>query len=349
MKPKVTVIVPFYNSKEYICECVESLLNQTLDELEIICIDDGSTDGSLGIVQEYAQKDDRIILVSKLNSGYGHSLNLGMNLAKGEYVGILESDDYISNLMFERLYVVAKENNLDFVKSDFSRFHRKGNREVNKVVEICEKNPLWYNHVLNPSIDPALLNISKNTWTGIYKLEFIKKHNIRHNETPGASFQDNGFWFQTFCLAERAMFLNEIYYHVRRDNPNSSIKDKEKVYCSADEYKFILNFLLADTDLYARFIYMYHREKYKSYIFTLDRIDDIFRMDFLEFMQKEYLQASSDQELRADCFTKEEWKSLMQIMDAPSEYYESRYGKRSLGNKIYKKIQNVFKKITSHI
>src|SRR5690554_5825547 len=99
MRPKVTVIVPFFNSENYIRECIESLVNQTLKELEIICINDGSTDGSYEIVQEYAQRDDRIVLISKYNTGYGHSMNLGLSLAKGEYIGILESDDYVVSSM----------------------------------------------------------------------------------------------------------------------------------------------------------------------------------------------------------------------------------------------------------
>ena len=347
MRPKVTVIVPFYNSKDYICECIESLLNQTLTELEIICIDDGSTDGSFDIVQDYKQNDDRILLVSKSNKGYGHSMNLGFSLAKGEYIGILESDDYVVGSMFERLYTVAKGNDLDLVKSDFSRFYREGDKETNEVNEICQKNPSWYNCLLNPSTDPDLLDVSMNTWTGVYKSEFIEKYNIRHNETPGASFQDNGFWFQTFCLATRAMFLNETFYHVRRDNPNSSINNREKVYCMAEEYKFILDFLKADEGRYERFIYMYHRRKYHNYIFTLDRIDDRFRMEFLRFMQKEYSQASSDQELKVNYFSEREWRDLTQLMESPNKYYSSRYGRQSFKNKIQGYVSMAIEKLSS--
>lgn len=323
MRPKVTVIVPFFNSEKYIRECIESLVNQTLKELEIICINDGSTDSSFEIVQEYAQRDDRIVLVSKQNTGYGHSMNLGLSLAKGEYIGILESDDYVASTMFERLYHVSKEQDLDFIKSDFSRFYRIRNMEINQVDKICEKNPSWYHRLLDPSDDSDLLDVHMQTWTGLYRAEFLHKNDIRHNETPGASFQDIGFWFQTFCLANRAMFLNETFYHVRRDNPDSSIRNKEKAYCAAEEFKFIFEFLKKNPDMYGRFIGMYHKKKYSVYMFTLNRIDDSLRPDFLEFMQKEFLQAKYDGVLEKNRFNQKEWANLTHIMNRPKEYYKS--------------------------
>lgn len=335
MRPKVTVIVPFYNSEKYICECVESLLNQTLKELEIICIDDGSTDDSSNIVQGYAQRDDRIILISKPNKGYGHSMNLGLDLAKGEYVGILESDDYVVSSMFERLYDVANKNDLDFVKSDFSRFYRIGDIEINQVDKICKGNHSWYCRLLNPSVDPNLLNIHMHTWTGIYKSEFIDKYGIRYNETPGASYQDIGFWFQTFCLANRAMFLNETFYHLRRDNPNSSIRNKEKVYSAAEEYEFILEFLKENPDMYEHFIRMYHKKKYNIYMFTLNRIDDRYRLEFLELIQKEFSQAQSDGELEDGRFTSKEWNDLLSIMGSPKRYYKSKRIKWILKDRLF--------------
>ena len=88
-----------------------------------------------------------------------------------------------------------------------------------------------------------------NTWSGIYKREFLEQHHIRHNETPGASFQDNGFYFQTFVYAKRAMIVDKPYYMNRRDNPNSSVNNREKVYCCNVEYDYIREILMKDPDL----------------------------------------------------------------------------------------------------
>ena len=98
---------------------MDSVVNQTLKDIEIICVDDGSTDSSAAICDEYAAKDSRIKVVHKPNAGYGHSMNRGLENATGEYIGIVESDDFAELDMFENLYNLAKQNDADIVKSDF--------------------------------------------------------------------------------------------------------------------------------------------------------------------------------------------------------------------------------------
>ena len=118
-KPIISVIVPVYNVEKYLRECLESLICQTLEDIEIICINDGSTDSSLAILEEFAAKDARIKIINKENSGYGASMNAGLNAAAGEYIGIIESDDFADKKMFEDLYNLALKNDADIVKSDF--------------------------------------------------------------------------------------------------------------------------------------------------------------------------------------------------------------------------------------
>ena len=104
---KVSIIIPTYNVEMYLVECMESVVNQTLKDIEIICINDGSTDGSLEILKSYAQKDDRIVLVDKENGGYGIGMNIGLDKATGEYIGIVEPDDFIPLNMYSDLYEKA--------------------------------------------------------------------------------------------------------------------------------------------------------------------------------------------------------------------------------------------------
>ena len=125
MQPKVSVIIPIFNVERYLSQCLDSVVNQTLKEIEIICVNDGSTDKSLDIIKEYASKDSRIVIIDKKNSGYGHSMNCGMDIAKGEYIGIIESDDYAELQMFEKLYNLANKKNLDVVKSGFFYYWTK--------------------------------------------------------------------------------------------------------------------------------------------------------------------------------------------------------------------------------
>ena len=228
---KVSIIIPTYNVEMYLEECMESVTHQTLRDIEIICINDGSTDGSLEILKRYAAQDPRILLVDKENGGYGVAMNIGLEKASGEYIGIVEPDDFVALSMYEELYRQAAEHHLDFVKADFYRFKREETGDMSLFYNHLSKNPEDYNQVFNPSEDPQALRYIMNTWSGIYKRSFLEKHHIRHNETPGASFQDNGFWFQTFIFAKRAMILDTPYYRNRRDNPNSSVHNPQKVYC----------------------------------------------------------------------------------------------------------------------
>ena len=115
---KISVVVPIFNVEDYIGDCLDSILDQSLKEFEVICVNDGSTDSSLEILKEYAAKDNRIKIINKDNAGYGHTMNIGMDMASGEYFVIVESDDFILPKMFETLYDAAKENDLDFVKSN---------------------------------------------------------------------------------------------------------------------------------------------------------------------------------------------------------------------------------------
>ena len=102
-KPRVSVLVPFYNVERYLPKCLDSLEAQTLKDIEFICINDGSTDSSLEIAQRYAARDDRFQIIDKRNSGYGASMNCGMRAARGHYIGIVESDDFVSPDAFEEL------------------------------------------------------------------------------------------------------------------------------------------------------------------------------------------------------------------------------------------------------
>ena len=120
--PKVSVVLPIYNVEQYLRECLDTVVNQTLKDIEIICVNDGSTDNSLKIIKEFAEKDSRIKIIDKDNSGYGHSMNVGIDAATGEYLGIVEPDDFVSLNMFEELAAVADRVKADIVKADFYRF-----------------------------------------------------------------------------------------------------------------------------------------------------------------------------------------------------------------------------------
>ena len=119
---RISVIMPSLNVNEYIDACMASVRNQTLCDIEILCIDAGSTDGTVEKLAEYAQKDARIKLLHSDIRSYGHQVNMGLGSAVGEYIAIVETDDYVSTNMLERLYDVAKRGTVDYVKGNFASY-----------------------------------------------------------------------------------------------------------------------------------------------------------------------------------------------------------------------------------
>lgn len=332
-QPKVSIVIPIYNVEPYLRECLDSVCRQTLEDIEIICVNDGSTDGSLAIVEDYAASDGRIVILDGPNGGYGKAMNRGCARATGEYVGIVEPDDYVPLAMYEDLYAIAAENDLDFVKADFYRFTREENGDMQLVYHRLDSTGRWYHRVFDPSHEPQTLLFLMNTWTGIYRRSFLEAHDIRHHETPGASFQDNGFWFQTFVRAKRAMIVDKPYYRYRADNPNSSVNDRGKAYCMNAEYDYIENLLRKEPDVWERFKYMFWLKRLNNYNFTMSRIDPSLYEEYAESFQRDFTRARDLGELDRMLFTKRQWEILQEVLASPQKYargYRFRQGLKRL-------------------
>lgn len=243
--PQITVIMPALNVAAYISECMDSVVNQTLKDMEIIAVDAGSTDGTAELLEEYVQKDSRITLFHSEKKSYGYQLNLALRRAHGEYIGIVETDDAIKSNMYERLYEVAIREDADFVKANHEEFIDLPDGGRWKIP--CRTFPFrgisLYDTVFCPSDFPELLFADRFLWRGIYKRTFLEENKVRLHETPGAAFQDAGFLFRTFFLAKKVIYLDEILYQYRRDNENSSIYNKNGFAYLVNEYCDILDWL----------------------------------------------------------------------------------------------------------
>lgn len=335
--PKVSIIIPVYNSQQYLRKCLDSVISQTLKDIEIICINDGSTDSSPEILKEYAAKDARIIITDKKNEGYGRGMNDGLDTACGEYIGIVESDDFVLPDMYEELYTLAKEKDLDIIKSDFYRYYDEDGT-VKTIYEKLVKADGRYNEVIDPAEDVSVFKNMVNTWAGIYKRSFLEEHHIRHNTSPGASFQDNGFWFQTFAWAKRVYFIDKGWYMNRRDNPNSSVRQKDKVYCMNDEYKFIHDFLDANPSLKEKFIYAYSFKRARNYFWNYGRIAKEYKKEYLKVISEEFRQAAALGEVDMSYFTKAERFFWQRIMKNPKAAYYW-MGLRALGSRVKEQLR----------
>lgn len=240
--PKVSVIMPSLNVEKYIRECMESVMNQTLSDIEIIAVDAGSTDGTLEILEEYAKLDKRIQVIRSEKKSYGYQVNYGIALAQGEYISIVETDDVIVPNMYEILYEVCIRNNADFAKG-----YTKPFCVVDEEDRIFSTSNTFFihegiaNQVINPSERPDIFLKDRFLWLGLYKNDFIK--NIKLNETAGAAFQDVGFMFQTLSQANRAIYIDKPIHFYRQDNGNSSIHNIKSVGYIVNEYNLNRRYL----------------------------------------------------------------------------------------------------------
>lgn len=269
MSPLVSVIIPCYNVEKYLKQCLDSVVNQTLKDIEIICINDGSTDKSLQILTEYAEKDKRIKVISKHNSGYGASMNIGLDNATGKYIGIVEPDDYIELNMYEVLYNIAIKTDVDFVKSDFYQF----SEELVQHKILLDYSNNHYERIIRTENEKTIFNIRMNTWTGIYKNEFIKCNHIRYNETPGARYQDQGFWFQTMIYAKLIYIVNQPFYHYRFFQTNST-NNPNGIDWIKTEYQYILDILNKNSKLKIKFLGMYTKFDFNNILFNYKKLDN---------------------------------------------------------------------------
>ncbi|MBR6134218.1 glycosyltransferase [Candidatus Saccharibacteria bacterium] len=217
---KVSVVVPIYNVEKYLRECVDSILSQTLKEMEVILIDDGSPDGCGKIIDEYAKRDNRVVVVHQKNSGYSAAVNRGIELARGEYIGIIESDDFIEPDMYETLYKNAKKYNTDITKGEFYIYNStlpEGARDklfVNPGRVDLRNAP---NGPFAAHEWPAIIAFHSSIWSSIYRADYLKNKKIP--ETAGASYQDLPFMLDAICNASKITVVKKPFVHWRND-PN---------------------------------------------------------------------------------------------------------------------------------
>ena len=290
---KVSILVPIYNVEKYLRECLDSLANQTLKDIEIICINDGSTDSSADIIAEYIAKDNRFKIIDKENSGYGHSMNQGLNAASGEYIGIVESDDFANTNMFEELYKLAKKFDADIAKSDYYCYTTSNNqsRKAGKIL------PSMTNKVINAQNTSWLLMSHPSIWSAIYKNEFLTNNNIRFLETPGASYQDTGFAFKTMALAEKVVLTSAAYLNYRQDNEASSVNSQKKVYALCDEYESLTEFLDKNPQV-KEYTNTYKLAKeFIGYMWNLGRINEKFIDEFIDKFAEKFKTYRDNNEL----------------------------------------------------
>lgn len=306
-KLRVSVLVPVFNTAEFLPQCLSSLSAQILDDMEIICINDGSTDNSLEILKDYRKKDKRIKIIDKKNTGYGDSLNIGIKMASGEYIGIIESDDFADPEMFIELYALAKKNNADVVRSNYYNY-RFGRDEFVEAI-----TPDMTGILVDTLDDTRIFYTAPTIWAGLYRREFLLDQKIFFLKTPGASYQDAGFNFKTLASGGKIVFTDKPYVHYRRDNENSSVKSHEKIYCVNNEYADVEDFLKS-RGTYQSYGFVLQAVKFAAYHWNMLRLADSDLEKYLLHIRAEFQDAKNKGLLKKAYFPKKHWKALQAIL-----------------------------------
>lgn len=218
---KVSVIVPVYNTEKYLNECMDSIVNQSLKEIEIICVNDGSTDNSLEILEEYAEKDSRVKVITIENKGLSVARNIGIEHASGKYIGFVDSDDYVNEYMFEKLYISCELNNLDVAICKISLFDDE-TKEVNNELDYYNLGVFegFKKDVFNADDTvPFTCDIVVNAFNKLYRRSFLVENSIEF--PPNLIFEDEIFFIKTYLTAQRISIVNEFLYYYRLNRSGS--------------------------------------------------------------------------------------------------------------------------------
>ena len=320
--PDGSIVVTVHNSETYLEECLNSVCRQTYKNIEILCVDGGSKDNSPGILKKFADADSRIKIINDPNTSYGHKLNLGFELAKGKYVGILESDDRLCLDMVENLYRIADQYRPDVVGGNVRRSFDYEKAWVGYEVQVY-KNPSYYNRFIVKSMEP-IQYAHGSIYASLYKKSFLATKDIKVNETPGAAFQDQGFSFMTDILAETAYYIDKPVYEYRIDNTGSSVYDDRKIFEIVWEMRFIEQELkrkeITDPNIWNEFWYT-------KYLHFIDR------MKCFSKVGREQFKRAFESELRADMqhgilgcgIFKEGQEAILQGFLADPFYFEKNF------------------------
>ena len=227
MAIKVSVILPVYNVSEYLRQCMDSIIAQTLKDIEIICVDDGSTDDSLSILKEYADRDERVKVIQQANAGAGAARNKGLEVATGEYLSFLDSDDFFEPDMLEKAWKKASDTDAQIVvfRSDQYR------EDLQKFVQVR-----WTLHEkeLPPYRPMYFRNFTGNVfkvfvgwaWDKLFSRRFVEENNLKFQQLRTSN--DMLFVFSAIAFADNIEIVDEVLAHQRRNNPNSLSNTREK-------------------------------------------------------------------------------------------------------------------------
>jgi len=293
MRPKVSIIVPVYNVEKYLSVCLDSLINQTFNEIEIICVNDGSTDNSLSILKQYQKKDERIRIINQKNQGLSHSRNVALKYAKGDYILYVDSDDWLDLNTVKDSYQVAKMYDLDLLIFLLINYDESKD-------ELYEDG--YYNNIWFPSkyddktfsfdeISQYTFILACSAVSKLYKRDLLLKNNMKFPK--GLYFEDNPFHCESLICSEKIRILRKHFYYRRRRN-NSITSDADEKYFDTIPISNLVIDAFKKYDVYEKYIELLLNRKIRYLIYCYNLILDQYKKDYLKLIYNDFKKIKSD-------------------------------------------------------
>ena len=296
---KVSVVLPVYNVENYLRDCLDSIVNQTLKDIEIICINDGSPDNSLEILREYEAKDNRITVIDQENGGHAVATNRGLKLATGECLFSMDSDDILELNALELSYNRLKEKDVDFVM--FKAINYDDTNDVYYESEVYSMNKIYAkvgDEVFNyHDIGELMFESCVTPWNKLYKREFIIENNIHYPE--GLIFEDNVFYYNALLTAKRICFLNEFLF-IRRWYATSSTTNGDLRFLDSISVTNLINEVFKEKGEFNNFKSNLLNNKISLNFMRYTKIKKEFKETYFKAMKNDFLKILEDNELYED-------------------------------------------------
>jgi glycosyltransferase involved in cell wall biosynthesis len=266
---KFSIIIAVYNVEKYLAECLDSVINQTLRNIEIICVDDGSTDGSLKILEQYAKQDPRIQIIKQKNNGLSTARNNAMKIAKGEYFDFLDSDDYLKPDTLEVLYKYCKSGDLDMLSFSGNNFYDGSNvLESNGYWDFLYlPEPIGFKKLTFKDCLPFMHKMAVSSCLTVYKRAFVESINLIFPD--GLFFEDNVFFYKSLTNAKNIGLLNEKLYCRRLHNASITQNRDKHVYDIIKITEILLDYLCSinlDKNVFSKISDGYCENVLRTYI-----------------------------------------------------------------------------------
>lgn len=315
MTPFISIVVPIHKVERYLRQCIDSILSQTLHNIEIILVDDGSPDACPSIVDEYAAKDARVIAIHQPNGGYGKAVNTGIARASAPYIGIVESDDWIEPTMYEKLYTKAQETRADMVKC--------GHYIYNSTLPIPQQSIPWRSrHIdITQAPDqafhvtdwPNIVLFHTGSWSWLYRAETVRA--VPFIETQGAAYQDIPFMFEMLARNPKMAAVKEFLVHYRNEpNSGASSARKDAGLLHLPEMTLKALEILAQYGELETFQEEFFYHAFGTHIPLLEQINKEYQQAYFEKVHRVFKYLQNAKTFQAKYFRKKQLKQLNQLI-----------------------------------